>query len=554
MAGIVNSAIGGGYDPNDPASMKATLALSGSNASGRFDMTKVDPQNLVYGSQGNLRKAQSMAAQAHANPGADPNNPDSVKSFATQFYQMTPRQQAASLQSNPSMQAQMVNSGLLTGSQINSLLGGNGSWNDPNWSPGDTTLSADQTTPWKMPAYTAPQGHVAGSGPGGGTGLGARLTSDQSNNVGGEPIAGLTSGMYGNAAVDANGNMVKGANPTIVQNQGGPNVGYAIRAGSPLPGAPAGTMVGADGKTVTGPDGSTGTVNPNGTVTWNSTTNTNTTNTNTTNNNTTTGGTNTTQPPGNGGPNITTPPGTTPATTAQPTVNNALGAGGLTAGSTPNGNLSQDVNPNETVAGQLKQDLNANNPIIESARARAMQLANARGLQNSSLAAEGGEQAIVNSAMDIAKQDAATYAQQAISNQDVAAKKYVSDTSNATQTNIANLNNATSIQRQNLVDQTELANTGLNTTAQANLQQAGFTHQDAVNLQTLTQTGQQMFSAGLNNLYSLNLNPDDLRTATSNYLSTWTGYPYLPPSTQTFITNAISQLKSGQTPPPPPSS
>lgn len=80
-------------------------------------------------------------------------------------------------------------------------------------------------------------------------------------------------------------------------------------------------------------------------------------------------------------------------------------------------NLSQlqgmtrwDVTPNETVRSQLQQIIADDSPLMQQARARAMQASNARGLLNSSMAATAGESALYDAAMPIATQDAATYA------------------------------------------------------------------------------------------------------------------------------------------------
>lgn len=80
-------------------------------------------------------------------------------------------------------------------------------------------------------------------------------------------------------------------------------------------------------------------------------------------------------------------------------------------------NLSQiqaptnwDVTPNQTVAHQLEQIISADSPLMQQARMRAMQSANASGLLNSTMAASAGESALYDAAMPIAQQDAGTYA------------------------------------------------------------------------------------------------------------------------------------------------
>lgn len=69
------------------------------------------------------------------------------------------------------------------------------------------------------------------------------------------------------------------------------------------------------------------------------------------------------------------------------------------------------VNPKtDTVQGQLQGILSdPNSPLMVAARTRGEQFANRRGLLNSSIGAEAGNKAMIDSAMDIAAPDAATY-------------------------------------------------------------------------------------------------------------------------------------------------
>lgn len=69
------------------------------------------------------------------------------------------------------------------------------------------------------------------------------------------------------------------------------------------------------------------------------------------------------------------------------------------------------VNPaTETAAGQLNTILANDSPLMQRARAQAMQGMNARGLLNSSMAQEAGVAAMIDRATPIAQQDANTYA------------------------------------------------------------------------------------------------------------------------------------------------
>lgn len=69
-----------------------------------------------------------------------------------------------------------------------------------------------------------------------------------------------------------------------------------------------------------------------------------------------------------------------------------------------------EVKPNQTVQDQLQQIIAADSPLMQQARARALQSANARGLLNSSMAITAGDSALYDAAMPIAQQDASTYA------------------------------------------------------------------------------------------------------------------------------------------------
>ena len=102
-------------------------------------------------------------------------------------------------------------------------------------------------------------------------------------------------------------------------------------------------------------------------------------------------------------PNTT--PGSTPGTSSS-------------AGTTPTSYTptTSTVSDKETVAGQVNDLLKQDNPIMQTARTQAGQAANARGLLNSSMAVQSGEQAAINSALPIAQSDAATYHDTAMQN------------------------------------------------------------------------------------------------------------------------------------------
>jgi hypothetical protein len=134
------------------------------------------------------------------------------------------------------------------------------------------------------------------------------------------------------------------------------------------------------------------------------------------------------QPSGAAGQTVPgyTPGGYTPGTS--PGIVNAAGSvmpalSTFAPPGTPGENyqpILADVQKNQTVQGQLGDILKTGNPLIEAAKARAAQAANARGLQNSSMGVQAGEEAMVNTALPIAQQDAALYQKQALVNQDIA--------------------------------------------------------------------------------------------------------------------------------------
>lgn len=74
------------------------------------------------------------------------------------------------------------------------------------------------------------------------------------------------------------------------------------------------------------------------------------------------------------------------------------------------------VKDEETVAGQLRKLLDTDSPVLKQARDRATVYAAGRGLQNSTLAAQAGQEAMIGAATPIAATDAQTYSQRSILN------------------------------------------------------------------------------------------------------------------------------------------
>ena len=78
---------------------------------------------------------------------------------------------------------------------------------------------------------------------------------------------------------------------------------------------------------------------------------------------------------------------------------------------------TRTVTPDELVENRINNLLASNNPYIQRARTSGLQFANQRGLLNSSIAAQASEEAAIARAGEIASQDANTYAQAALANQ-----------------------------------------------------------------------------------------------------------------------------------------
>ena len=93
----------------------------------------------------------------------------------------------------------------------------------------------------------------------------------------------------------------------------------------------------------------------------------------------------------------------TPAVTAAPATYNAT--------------TTQVSKPTDTVQGQLAGIIDANSPLMQQAARRAAEQANSRGLLNSSIAVNAGQEAVMNAALPIATADANTYNQTRLTNQ-----------------------------------------------------------------------------------------------------------------------------------------
>jgi hypothetical protein len=106
------------------------------------------------------------------------------------------------------------------------------------------------------------------------------------------------------------------------------------------------------------------------------------------------------------------------------------------------------VTSNQTVQGQMTGLMNSNNPLMQRAMTRASAAANKRGLLNSSMSTQAGQEAALTAALPIAEADAATNAKQAQLNQGFA---------NEFSSKALDLSNKTSLLGTELSNQTKLA-------------------------------------------------------------------------------------------------
>ena len=96
--------------------------------------------------------------------------------------------------------------------------------------------------------------------------------------------------------------------------------------------------------------------------------------------------------------------------------------------------VTQDFDESKGVAGRVNSITSSGSPLMETARTRATQNSARRGLQNSSIGVQAGEQAVIETATPIAQADAGLYQQQALTNQNARNNANVVNAGNAIQT------------------------------------------------------------------------------------------------------------------------
>lgn len=93
--------------------------------------------------------------------------------------------------------------------------------------------------------------------------------------------------------------------------------------------------------------------------------------------------------------------------------------------------VTQDFDESKGVAGRVQSITSKASPLMQTARTRAAQNSASRGLLNSSIGAQAGEQAVIETATPIANADANLFQQQSLTNQ---AAKNAANTQNANNT------------------------------------------------------------------------------------------------------------------------
>lgn len=134
------------------------------------------------------------------------------------------------------------------------------------------------------------------------------------------------------------------------------------------------------------------------------------------------------------------------------------------------GNPTQwNVTPNQTVAGQLTGILDPNSPIIQQARTQGLEMANERGLLNSSIGETAAMNAAYNAALPIASADASTFSKAAGYNADQS-NQFAVHNQDATNTAGAfNANQTNQMAQSVLSAQTQSAIANLQAQTQTNL-------------------------------------------------------------------------------------
>lgn len=136
--------------------------------------------------------------------------------------------------------------------------------------------------------------------------------------------------------------------------------------------------------------------------------------------------------------------GTSSSTQSRGLYNN-LPTGIYNAGGNATNAYVRDTQDNELVSANLNNLLDENGRYMQNARQTGLDLANSRGLLNSSIAAGNSQRAAIQSGLPIAQGDAAAYGATAAQNQDALNAILAESMGNASSENIAGIGAAASM-------------------------------------------------------------------------------------------------------------
>ena len=102
--------------------------------------------------------------------------------------------------------------------------------------------------------------------------------------------------------------------------------------------------------------------------------------------------------------------------------------------------VTQQVDPSQLTSSQLSSILAGNSALNQQAQSNAMQIANSRGMANSSMAAGMGTEALISQALPIAQSNSSMYANQAATNQNALNQFALTNLQGEIQSNLAKSN------------------------------------------------------------------------------------------------------------------
>lgn len=207
------------------------------------------------------------------------------------------------------------------------------------------------------------------------------------------------------------------------------------------------------------------------------------------------------------------------------------------------------MTPDQTVQGQLANIMDPNSPIIQQARTQGLQLANDRGLLNSSMAEGEAMNSAYAAAMPIAQADAATAARAAGYNADELNQFAARNADAANQSGAFNANAANQMGQAQLSAQTQATIAQLQAQTQTNL--AYLDHQtqtNLANLDTATRTNLATIEANYHVLMQSNASASDLfKQVTNNITAISMSKDMDGAAKQAAVDNQLQLLKSGMT-------